>query len=89
MEILAVGARAVVVPFADGNESEQTLRARLLVERSLVQAVDPSALTPQALAAAIDAAAAMALPPAQPFNLAGAATSARVLHEALQQRRAA
>jgi predicted glycosyltransferase len=89
MEILAVGARAVVVPFADGNESEQSLRARLLAQRGLVQAVDPPELSPQRLAAAIDAAAAMTPPPASLFNLAGAAASARILHEALQQRRAA
>ena len=89
MEILAVGARAVIVPFAEGNESEQPLRARLLGERGLVQVVDPLELTPQRLAAAIDAAAAMAPPQAGLFNLAGAAASARILHEALQQRRAA
>jgi predicted glycosyltransferase len=89
MEILAVGARAVIVPFADGNESEQPLRARLLTERGLVQAVDPLELTPQRLAAAIDAAATMPPPAAGLFNLTGAAASARILHEALQQRRAA
>ena len=89
MEILGVGARAVIVPFADGNESEQPLRARLLAQRGLVQSVDPQKLTPQRLAAAIDAAAAMPAPGASLFNLAGAAASARILHEALQQRRAA
>jgi predicted glycosyltransferase len=89
MEILAVGARAVVVPFADGQESEQPLRARLLADRGLVQAVAPQELTPARLAAAIDAAAAMAAPSAGIFNLGGAATAAEILHQALQQRRAA
>jgi predicted glycosyltransferase len=89
MEILAVGARAVVVPFADGQESEQPLRARLLAERGLVQAVAPEDLTPALLAAAIDAAAAMPVPPERLFNLAGAATTAEILHQALRQRRAA
>jgi predicted glycosyltransferase len=89
MEILAVGARAVVVPFADGQESEQPLRARLLAERGLVQAVAPQDLTAERLAAAIDAVAAMPAPPAGIFNLAGAATTAEILHQALRQRRAA
>ncbi|MFM9844373.1 MAG: glycosyltransferase family protein [Dongiaceae bacterium] len=89
MEILAVGARAVVVPFADGQESEQPLRARLLAQRGLVQAVAPQNLMPELLAAAIDAAAAMPAPPEGIFNLAGAATTAEILHQALRQRRAA
>ncbi len=89
MEILAVGARAVVVPFADGQESEQPLRARLLAERGLVQAVAPQDLTPVRLAAAIDAAAAMPAPSEGIFNLAGAAATAEILHQALRQRRAA
>ncbi len=89
MEILAVGARAVVVPFADGQESEQPLRARLLAERGLVQAVPAQDLTPARLAAAIDAAAAMPVPSAGLFNLAGAAATAEILHQALRQRRAA
>jgi predicted glycosyltransferase len=88
MEILAVGARAVVVPFADGQESEQPLRAQLLAERGLVQAVDPRELDPERLAKAIDAAAAMPLP-ANAFNLAGATSTAQILREALQRRRAA
>jgi predicted glycosyltransferase len=82
MEILAVGARAVVVPFADGQESEQPLRARLLAERGLVQAVAPEELTPALLAAAIDAAAAMPVPPEGLFNLKGAAATAEILHQA-------
>jgi predicted glycosyltransferase len=86
MEILAVGARAVVVPFADGQESEQPLRARLLAERGLVQAVAPQDLTPALLAAAIDAAAAMPAPPEGVFNLRGAAATAEILHQALRQR---
>jgi predicted glycosyltransferase len=89
MEILALGTRAVVVPFAEGQESEQPLRARLLAERGLVQAVDPQDLTPARLAAAIDAAAVMAPPAAGLFNLAGAASTAQILREALQRRRAA
>ena len=41
MDILAVGARALVLPFAEGAESEQTLRARLLAERGLLSLAEP------------------------------------------------
>jgi predicted glycosyltransferase len=60
-----------------------------LAERGLVQAVAPQDLTAERLAAAIDAVAAMPAPPAGIFNLAGAATTAEILHQALRQRRAA
>ena len=86
MEILAVGARAVVVPFADGQESEQPLRARLLAARGLVQVLAPQDLTPVLLAVAIEAAAAMQAPPDGIFNLTGATATAEILHRALRQR---
>jgi predicted glycosyltransferase len=89
MEILAVGARAVVVPFADGQESEQPLRARLLAARGLVQAVTPEDLNPGRLATAIDSAAAMAAPAPGLLDLNGAAATARILRDALHRRRAA
>jgi len=54
VETLQAGARAVLVPYAGGGESEQTSRARLLAGRGLVQVVEENALAPQALAAAID-----------------------------------
>src|SRR5690606_10593764 len=60
METLASRARAVVVPFAGGEETEQALRANLLAERGLLQVVRESGLTPQRLADAIDAALASA-----------------------------
>ena len=57
MEIIHAGARAVVVPFAGGHETEQTLRARCFAERGLLELVEESALAPETLAAAIDRAA--------------------------------
>lgn len=56
METLASRTRAVVVPFAGGEETEQALRANLLAERGLLQMVRESDLSPPRLAAAIDAA---------------------------------
>ena len=40
LDLLQARARAVVVPFAEGSETEQALRARILAERGLVQCVD-------------------------------------------------
>lgn len=57
METLAAGARAVVVPFAGGAETEQTLRTRLLAQRGWIEMLEESALDPRTLAEAINRAA--------------------------------
>lgn len=62
MDVLMAGASAVLVPFADAAESEQTLRAKVLAERGRVVMVDPAELSAENLANAIDRA--LTLPPA-------------------------
>lgn len=79
MDILQAGARAVVVPFAEGGETEQGLRAQLLAARGLVEVVPESGLTPAALAAATDRAARRPRMPAAAANLEGAAESAALV----------
>ncbi|HEV3007970.1 MAG TPA: glycosyltransferase [Burkholderiales bacterium] len=81
METLQAGARAVLVPFAGGAESEQTLRARLLAERGLVHVVEEDVLTAATLAAAVDRAAAGARPAPGALDLGGARRSAELLRE--------
>lgn len=81
METLQAGARAVLVPFAGGGESEQTLRARLLAERGLVHVVEEGVLTAATLAAAVDRAAAGARPAPGAIDLGGARRSAELLRE--------
>jgi predicted glycosyltransferase len=81
LETLQAGARAVVVPFAGGTESEQTLRATLLAERGLLQVVEEAALTPATLAAAIDRAAARPRPAPGAIDLDGARRSAELLRK--------
>ena len=81
LETLQAGARAVLVPFAAGAESEQTLRATLLAERGLVEVVEEAKLTPAALAAAIDRAAARPRPAPGAIDLDGARRSAELLRE--------
>ncbi len=53
-EILAAGAAAVLVPFAELRETEQTLRAERLAARGVVEMVPHSELSPDRLAAAIE-----------------------------------
>jgi predicted glycosyltransferase len=83
MELIATRCPSVVVPFAEGGESEQTLRARMLVQRQVLSMVDPEILTAGTLAAAIDA----ARPPAAvELNLDGARQSASELIAAWKAR---
>lgn len=81
LETLQAGARAVLVPFAGGGESEQTLRARLLAERGLVHVVEEDVLSPATLAAAIDRAAAGPRPAPESIDLGGARRSAELLRQ--------
>ncbi len=88
MDVLAAGIPGVVVPYAGGLESEQTLRARRLEERGVLQVVEEKELTPQALAEAIDRA--LATPPEALHGLGvnGGAETARILLADLAGRRA-
>jgi len=76
MEIVCTGARAVVVPFARGQETEQTLRASCFARRGLLEMLDEETLTPETLAAAIDLAAGKPRPSPGSINLDGAQRSA-------------
>jgi predicted glycosyltransferase len=78
MDILSVGARALVLPFAEGAESEQSLRARLLAERGLLSLMEPP-IEPARLAAAIEAALPRPRPQPGAVDLDGAAETARQL----------
>ena len=78
METLHAKCRAVIVPYAGGLETEQTLRARLLAEKGVLQIADEEGLTPEILAAKAD----MALngPPARAeIDVNGAAKTIELL----------
>jgi len=79
MEILDCRARAVVVPFAGGKETEQALRAKLLAERGRIEVVAEDRLTPQALAVAIDRAMVAPKPERSDIDLDGGGKSAELL----------
>jgi predicted glycosyltransferase len=84
LETLQARARAVLVPFAGGAESEQTLRARLLADRGLVHVVEEGDLTAATLAAAIERAAVGPRPAPGVIDLGGARRSAELLREWLK-----
>ncbi|MAB35485.1 glycosyltransferase [Thalassospira sp.] len=54
MDVLATGTASVMVPFADGGESEQTERAAILAGKKVLSLLDPDDLSPQSLANQID-----------------------------------
>ena len=87
-DLIAARVAAVVVPFARGGESEQTMRATRLAEMGLLRVLAEDGLTPARLAAAIDAAAAAGPMDASDLDLSGVETSARLLSGWLAERRA-
>ncbi len=54
LEALCSGARMVLVPFAEGGEEEQTIRARVLAERGHAVVIPEPDLDPLALATALE-----------------------------------
>jgi len=80
IDVLAAGCPALVVPFADGSESEQTHRAREFERHGLLHVLDEAVMTPERLGRAAEAAIA-APPGAYDFDMSGAETTARMVAE--------
>lgn len=78
VDLLAARTRAVLVPFAQDGESEQTVRAQAFAARGLATLLAEADLTPDRLARAVDHAAARARP-MHDIDLGGAARSAELL----------
>jgi len=88
VDVLAAGARAVLVPFATKRETEQTLRAERLAQRGLARVLPEAALTPERLAAFV--AEALAKPRSSgKVKIDGEVETERVLARALAWRRGA
>ena len=82
MEVLQARAPAVVVPFAAGAETEQSLRAGLLAERGLLTVVEEAGLSARTLDRGIRQALAADQGPARAglgIRTDGADTTARIL----------
>jgi predicted glycosyltransferase len=84
LETVKAKTPAVVVPFETDREKEQAMRADAFAARGLVQVVRGAALTPEALAAAIDAAAGTT-PPKTDIDFRGAAGTVRAIHMVLKR----
>jgi predicted glycosyltransferase len=78
MDVLTTRARAIIVPFAAGNETEQTLRARALAAEGAVSIVEAGDLSPQRLAEVIDWTLETA-PTFPAVDLSGAESTARIV----------
>ncbi len=83
MELMAVGSRGVVVPFARGAETEQTRRAELLASRGLVDMVAEAGLTSERLAEAVNRAAARPKMAPGAIDLDGLAKSVAIIRDAI------
>jgi predicted glycosyltransferase len=83
---MRAGVPGVFVPFAEGGEMEQTIRARLLAARFGFSLVEDAALSPQTLADAVRHALRTGRPTVDGIDLDGAAESGRLVLEALRER---
>lgn len=92
MDILAARVPAIIVPFAAGNETEQTFRARRLADRGVLTVLAPKELSPRRLAEAVDDTMA-GVPSSTPvpivINTSGAETTARLIAAQIEARSAA
>ena len=85
MEILHAKCRAVIVPYAGGVETEQTMRAELLAGRGVLKIADEDGLSAEILAAKVDEA--LSGPPSRAeIDVNGGEKSAELLKQWLQER---
>lgn len=78
-DLLRTQTPAVLVPYAEAGEREQTMRAELLQQKGRARFVDPAELSPARLALAIDAAQIHTAPLA--LQLDGARRSAELIRD--------
>jgi predicted glycosyltransferase len=83
LDILAARAAAVVVPFASGRETEQSLRAERLAARGALELLPENQLSPERLAFAIDRAI-FVRPEAIAIDTGGAGRSARLIADMIR-----
>lgn len=79
MEVLAARARGVSVPYAGGQETEQTLRTGLLADRGLLYQIPEAELTVSRLVEAVENALISPPPSDISINMSGAEESARLV----------
>jgi predicted glycosyltransferase len=85
-DILRAGCRSLLIPFAAGGETEQTVRASTLEGLGLATVLAEKDITPASLAAAIEHALSRPKPPQHVLDLDGARRSAEILRRLLDAR---
>jgi len=86
IDLIQSAVRSVVVPFAGAGETEQSLRARKLALHGIAEVLTEGALTPGALAGAIDRCSAQPHPQHRPtLDLDGASRSAQFVLDCWQR----
>ncbi len=86
MDVLQTGIPAVFVPFDDGDEQEQTIRANALKGLTGVEVLTSSDLTPEALLKALDLVEAAPARKKWTTEMAGAKGTVAVVETLLQER---
>ncbi|MDQ0456128.1 glycosyltransferase family protein [Rhizobium paknamense] len=80
-DLLRARCPSLLIPFAAGGETEQSLRAEKLEAAGLARVLKEDGLTAEAMAEAITAARALQFPPSLSVSLDGAAETARLVGE--------
>jgi predicted glycosyltransferase len=86
-DILQAGCRSILVPFAAGGETEQTVRASRLERLGLALSLPEDALSPESLGTAIERQLTLPKPDSHRLDLDGARRSASVLRALVERRR--
>jgi predicted glycosyltransferase len=82
-DLLRTTCRPVLVPFAAGGETEQTVRAEKLAALGLAEVVAETDVSGETIAAAARRALQLAPPSAQQLSLEGAEGTARIIQRLL------
>ncbi|MHB2167003.1 glycosyltransferase [Alsobacter sp. R-9] len=85
VELVGLGARAVLVPFEDGNEQEQSLRARVWSRLGLAGMVPAADLAPQRLLAAVREAAVRPRLVESPLDCSGLPATVTIVGDAARE----
>lgn len=85
-DLLRARCRSLLVPFASGGETEQTVRADRLQQLGLAHVLPEASLSPDRLTDAVQRALSADTPPTLMLGLDGAGGTARILRQLLSQR---
>ena len=81
MEILSTGANSISIPYAGGNETEQTLRTRLLADLGLIRQIPEVDLTLKKMVKMINLALAEPINLQHDIDLSGASKTADIVYK--------